>query len=326
MATSHTLLEQELTGTISKNLPLSFNTSSVPSLFASTAFIYVSLVSACVVATVAVLARGSFLRIQASEAGIRKSKEEWRRGSLGLLGVLLLFVILYTLNRDLLVGDVGLDGLRVSRGVYTNGNMTFSPSGTSRACESKESVVSSLSSPSGLCGNTTCSVLSGCNYQKYLATIKEESLRQGVDYKMVVVVMCKESNAIETATPKPNPDGTYDCGLMQINQKTPCTPSVLNPQANIAMGVNLLKEKMNSSSASRIYTGVPQKGGVFASYNCCSNGTIPNDPSTDCTQSSGFAGSIPKWACPINPGTSEFNMCGVKAYACELVSCLNSVP
>jgi hypothetical protein len=41
--------------------------------------------------------------------------------------------------------------------------------------------------------------------------------------------------------------------------------------------------------------------------------------------SSGFPSSIPKWACPINPGTADLNMCSVKSYVCELSSCLNSL-
>ncbi len=61
-------------------------------------------------------ARAGVYRMQASEAGVRKSNDEIKRVTLGLLGVLSLFVILYTFNKDLLSGNVGLDGLRAAAG------------------------------------------------------------------------------------------------------------------------------------------------------------------------------------------------------------------
>ncbi len=61
-------------------------------------------------------ARAGVYRMQASEVGVRKSNDEIKRVTLGLLGVLSLFVILYTFNKDLLSGNVGLDGLRAAAG------------------------------------------------------------------------------------------------------------------------------------------------------------------------------------------------------------------
>lgn len=47
-------------------------------------------------------------RIQASEAGIRKSNETFKRATLGLFGVFSLFLLVFTVNKGLLTGDVGL--------------------------------------------------------------------------------------------------------------------------------------------------------------------------------------------------------------------------
>ena len=111
---------------------------------------------------------------------------------------------------------------------------------------------------------------------------------------------------------------------MQVNQSTPCDSSSLDPQTNIARGVSKMKEKINSSSASQTYPNIPAEAGVFASYNCCANGTAPNSESASCKTSDGWP-SIPKWACPIDPGTGSSNMCAVKAYACELSACLEKL-
>jgi hypothetical protein len=270
------------------------------------------------------------IRMEASERGIKNSNEIFKKTTLGLLGVFSLWLILSTINKDLLTGNVGLEKLRTSgvggggKVVSTGGSgVNSGGSGTSRACDDVESVKKSLSSPSGICANTRCTILSGCNYQEYLPIIQSESSKAGVNYKMVVVTMCKESSANKIAQNK-NGNGTYDCGLMQINQATPCDSSILNPQTNIERGIALMKEKINSSSVSRVYTNIPAEAGVFASYNCCANGTVPNNQSESCKASDGWP-AIPKWACPIDPGTGNYNMCGVKAYACELTNCLKEL-
>lgn len=95
--------------------PTNFSANQVVTLFASTSFIYMFLIIMCVGATAFVYLKGGLLRMQASESGIRKSNEEFKRGTLGLLGVLSLFLILYTVNKGLLFGDVGLGALKASR-------------------------------------------------------------------------------------------------------------------------------------------------------------------------------------------------------------------
>ena len=85
----------------------------------------------------------------------------------------------------------------------------------------------------------------------------------------------------------------------------------------------LMKQKISASS--QIYQNIPVETGPFSAYNCCANKTIPNSPSADCTPANGFPFSIPKWACPINPGEGDFNMCSVKSYACELSVCMKQL-
>jgi hypothetical protein len=240
-----------------------------------------------------------------------------------------LFLIIYTVNRDLLIGDVDLGALGGnvvvgnSSGVY-GGQTSGQTSGSSASCVSTQTAIAAQAS-GNICGNISCRTLSGCNYQPYLQMIKQFSASSGVDPRLAVVLMCKESSAKPTANRR-NENGTYDCGLMQVNQPNPCDAQALDVATNIQKGVALIAQKSNSSSVKQTYPGVPPTAGIFASYQCCANGTTPNAPSADCTTGNGFSSSIPKWACPINPGTGAFNMCAVNAYACELTACLSSLP
>jgi hypothetical protein len=267
-------------------------------------------------------------RLEASENGVRKSNEAFKGATFGVLGVFLMFLIFFTFNRDILLSDVGLGALR-GGGVVSGGGGVLSGvpvapsrSGGSPSCSTKEEVITKLSSTSGICGGTTCSFLSGCNYSQYISIIKSEAAAAGVDPKTVAVIMCKESQAKPNAQRR-NPNGTYDCGLMQVNQPGPCDTSSLDPQQNIRKGVALIKQK--TSAVSQSYSGIPQRLGVFASYNCCANGTVPHSPSTDCSTANGFPFSIPKWACPLNPGDGQFNMCSVKNYVCGIDACLSQI-
>lgn len=321
----YTPLESDIAKNIGSNV--TFNGSS--SFEDSAILIYTLFFSAIVLAAFYRYTVAGLARMQASEAGIRKSNEIFKKTTLGLLGVFSLFLIISTVNKDLLTADIGLGSLNQRGGTYRgvvnvteSTPITRSGSGTSRACDPVDQVKASLASPSGVCASTACTVLTGCKYQQYLSTIQSVSNDLGVNYKMIVVTMCKESGGNPNAQNK-NSNNTYDCGLMQINQTAPCDATILETKTNITKGVQEMKKKM--VEANRVYTNIPAEAGVFASYNCCANGTIPNEPSGSCKQSDGWP-SIPKWACPIDPGTSEFNMCGVKAYACELVNCLKSLP
>ncbi len=266
------------------------------------------------------------IRMRASEADQRKSNEMIKRVTLGLFGVFSLFLLLFTVNRGLLTGDVSLEGLRNGQfgsSINTTGVLTSSGSvGSTKACESPENVKTKINSPDGVCGGAICTALSGCSYQQYLPIIDQETSGDTTLKKMIIVTLCKESSA-RVDVQRKNADGTFDCGLMQINQKTPCDAAILVPSTNIKEGVRLMKQKI--SYTNQIYPGFPREAGIFSSYVCCSNGTVPNSQSADCTSANGFPSAVPKWACPINPGTGEFNMCSVKGYACELTACMKQL-
>jgi Transglycosylase SLT domain len=329
-------LEPRLTSSLGITVP-SFTGST--SLYQTSVYIYTLFFIAIIGASFYRYVLAGIWRMEASEQGLRKSNETIKKTTLGLLGVFGLFLILFTVNKGMLTGDVNLDGLRSGGGQSpstTNiGQGTAgaqlgtvekgSISGSSKACEAPATIISNVQS-GNVCAGTSCSSLSGCSYGQYLPIIQEEASRAGVNYRTVVALICKESGGKATANNR-NPNGTYDCGLMQVNQNGICSTAVneASIRTNIATGVSLLRQKM--AGATQVYPGIPSEGGAFASYNCCANGTIPNTPSDDCKAgSNGFTQTIPKWACPINPGDGQFNMCGVKAYTCEIIACASQVP
>jgi hypothetical protein len=111
MATSYTNLERNIMNEIGVE-PLSFDANQDISTYATFNFIYVSSITLIIAAAAVMYIIAGGWRIEASERGIRKSNETFKRVTLGLLGVLSLFVILYTVNKDLLLGDVGLSALK----------------------------------------------------------------------------------------------------------------------------------------------------------------------------------------------------------------------
>jgi hypothetical protein len=125
---SYVPLESELVSSLGPKL--TFSTTDTPALFTSTSFIYSFAFVIIIVTASFRYALAGVLRMQASEEGIRKSKEEFKRVTFGLLGVLGLWLILFTVNKDMLTGEVGLENLKTdpikatsnSSGITTGGN------------------------------------------------------------------------------------------------------------------------------------------------------------------------------------------------------------
>ena len=315
----------------SLGVPVPTFSGNFTSFLATSTFLYALLFSAIVMAAFYRYVTAGVIRMQSSENAIRQSNEIIKKVTLGLLGVFSLFLILFTVNKGLVTGDVGLSGLKAGRGTGAGGLSTTLPpavntsssGGSSRACEPADVVKTRLQSPEGICGGTRCTALSGCNYQQYNSIIDQEVGGDAQLKKMIIVTMCKESRGKKDAQNR-NPDGTFDCGLMQINGGSSCTEAIFQESTNIREGVRLMRQKISYSSQTYPALKTRPEAGVFTSYNCCSNGTVPNSPSESCKQSDGWP-LIPKWACPLDPGTSAYNMCSVKSYACDLVACLNQL-
>ena len=194
-------------------------------------------------------------------------------------------------------------------------------SGSPASCETKEVIISKLNSQD-LCGGISCSSLSGCNYNRYLPEIAAASQKYNVDKNLVIAILCKENRGLNTTAQNKNTDSTgrvsYDCGLMQVNQNTPCSQSSYDASTNIDAGVRVLSSVVRTNT----YPSIHWAASAAAAYNA---GAGYNTNSVDCTQSAGFPSSIPKWACPINPGDTTYNMCAVKSYACDVSACVKQL-
>lgn len=106
--------------------PSSFRTLGIPddkvptfggsdvSFYATSSFVYTLFFIAIVGAAFYEYILVGVYRMEASENGIRKSNETFKRTTWGLLGVFGLFLIIFTLNKDILTGDVGLSALQAT--------------------------------------------------------------------------------------------------------------------------------------------------------------------------------------------------------------------
>lgn len=93
--------------------PLGLDTigGGITSLLASTTFLYGAGIMLVIVAAAFRYGLAGIWRIEASSRGITKSNQEIKRVTFGLIGVLSLFLLISSVNRDLLRGDVGLNNL-----------------------------------------------------------------------------------------------------------------------------------------------------------------------------------------------------------------------
>ncbi len=120
--TSYVPLEEAFMKSVGGTVP-SF-TGATPSLFTSTSFLYTLFFVVIVVVASTKYAQAGLFRMEASQHGITKSNEIFKKTTLGLVGVFSLWLILATVNKDLLSGDVGLDALRSSAGEFGGGGAT----------------------------------------------------------------------------------------------------------------------------------------------------------------------------------------------------------
>jgi hypothetical protein len=108
---SYTSLEPDNLRSLGVSAP-SFKAGETTSLFATSSFLYSLFFTAIVIAAFYRYILAGALRMQANEQSIRLSNEIIKKVTLGLLGVFSLFLLLVTVNKGLVSGDVGLGGLR----------------------------------------------------------------------------------------------------------------------------------------------------------------------------------------------------------------------
>lgn len=260
-----------------------------------------------------------------------KGKEAIVSSLKGVFLAIVTWLLLYTINPDILnnkVGRILSDGVvSVGRGVsdVVGGinNRVSSGGIAGRGCDNVSSSIEKNKSGQNMCLGQICS--KACIFDQNTINIaKDEANRAGIDYRVVLSISCRESSGQINAVGNHANNGYPDCGLMQINMQSrgikSCSPDIMDLRANIKEGIKLYKKNLSST---KTYSSVSQFSQAFAAYNCCADGTSPNSQSVSCNNDSGYTNPIPKWACPLDPGTSNFNMCNVRNYACDVESCLS---
>ncbi len=249
-----------------------------------------------------------------------------------LLFFILMIPVIAYLNKDIVSGNIffksaynnsassGDTGIQQNPTQNTKNTVT-----PSLSCTDPNILISSLKTGSSVCGKSECRSKEGCNLTPYISIIKYEAKSAGINDGVIAAIICRESHGNKDADSGKsgrvaNSNGTVDCGLMQINRKGTCDADSLDPTKNIREGINNYKNKLASVS-SKNYVGVTNYMKAFAAYNCCGGGENPNDVSVSCTSQKGFDTSLPKWACPIDPGVGAYNMCAVNNYVCDVSAC-----
>jgi hypothetical protein len=236
---------------------------------------------------------------------------------IGLIMALASWLLLYVINPDL----IQFTPLAESVGSPSPGTPGTPGTPGSKSCSNPDTMKEHLASGGKVCGNQGCSSTSDeCknNVNTKYSTMITAAGATAEEAPYIKAIICRESKG------DPNADNKKgDCGLMQINNSSyvnGCPAKILDPQTNITQGVALFKSKKPSSAGSYASSGIDVNMMAFANYNCCANQDLPNDASNSCNPNDGWP-KLPKWACPIDPGTGSSNMCAVKDYACDVSAC-----
>lgn len=186
------------------------------------------------------------------------------------------------------------------------------------ACEDISAAKSRISSGGTVCNGTgSCP---SCNTAAFDSFISTYGGAAGISLPFIRGLIARESSCNPSSV-KNESNGTKSCGLMQVNTgASSYTCSQLqDPETGIKEGVRILAAAFGSarSLSSSYGSTVTVEELAAAIHNA---GAGQSSASVDCTVSSGWK-TMPKWGCPINPGTAEFNACRIRDYACNVGKC-----
>lgn len=205
-------------------------------------------------------------------------------------------------------------------------NQTTPPTGgatsgsSTAACEDVTAAKQRLSGGGTVCnGAGSCK---SCDTSPYNALIQSASSKYGISDKFIRAIIARESSCNTNAS-KSESNGTKSCGLMQVNTAASgyTCAQLQNASTGIDEGTKILAQAYNSAQSLK-----SQYGNTVTMYELAAAihnaGAGQSSASADCNASSGWP-SIPKWGCPINPGSAEFNACDIRNYACDVGACVN---
>ena len=190
--------------------------------------------------------------------------------------------------------------------------------GGAAACAAPDSEKTRMNSGGTVCNSS--GVCPACNTSAFDTFITSYGNTAGISLGLIRGLIARESSCVSTAE-KSESNGTKSCGLMMVNttSSTYTCEQLKDPETGIREGVRILKAAFVSAQSLK-----PQYGNTVtveelaaAIHNA---GAGQSAKSVDCSSATGWP-TIPKWGCPINPGTAEFNACRIKNYACNVGAC-----
>ena len=159
---------------------------------ATSTFIYMLLIALAVGGAFVQFVRigGRMMMLEPSESNISATKKMTKNATLGLLGILCMFLFLFTINKDLVTGNVGLAGLRVKGGSTTPATQepkveAISNTGNYAARLASHKAAVAMLSPSGIhtnyqdaaCTEAQLNQKSGIPSCSSLAFMKQETIQ-----------------------------------------------------------------------------------------------------------------------------------------------------
>lgn len=193
--------------------------------------------------------------------------------------------------------------------------------GGGATCTDPAALKTALSSGGTVCSGGSFSCPAICDTSAWNSMISTAATSNGISANFIKAIIARESGC-KAGTTGP----TGDCGLMQVKPSsvgnTTCTGpnfNLMDPNTNITQGTKILARAFSSASSMIGVYGstTTQQALAAAIYN---GGIEQSGKSVDCKTSDGWP-VIPKWGCPINPGTATFNACAIRKYACSMAAC-----
>jgi hypothetical protein len=186
------------------------------------------------------------------------------------------------------------------------------------ACTDPNSEKLRINGGGTVCNNSgTCP---SCNTSAFDTYITSYGTAAGISSGFIRGLIARESSCVP-AKEKSESNGTKSCGLMMVNtaSSTYTCEQLKDPETGIKEGVRILAAAFTSARSLSAQYGarVTVEELAAAIHNA---GAGQSAASVDCSPSTGWP-TIPKWGCPINPGTAEFNACRIKDYACNVGAC-----
>jgi hypothetical protein len=203
------------------------------SFFTTSSFIYTLFFVAILLAAFYEYILVGIYRMEASEAGIHKSNEVFKRTTLGLLGVFSLFLIIFTINKGLLTGNVGLDALKYNGAaggsqtttpVQTNPIPQTTPNGTDNTSISGDAAIRQQLANVGITvNNPVCTFVTQLNCTS-LGGLPSDTISMLISLKQVCPGAIQVSGGTEAGHSSHGP-GKYPVDLSKGNPLQSCIES-----------------------------------------------------------------------------------------------------